>query len=425
MFGNGWGWADTGEWANNGRDMTTTVSQSDGWEVAADAAGELIITERVEVAVVMTEVGAPRTSWRMALLRGLGRGLEWIFGCVCLILGLSLLAALPGVQFFSLGYLLEASARVARTGKLSAGLIGVRTAARLGGAVLGIWLVLLPLRFAASMEQSAALIDAESQVTKNWNLVAVGLLVVTVAHLGVACLRGGRLRHFLLPRMNPRKYVRRLRRGGFYARSVDRLWEFLVGLRLWHYGWLGLRGYVGGLAWLFVPVALLSQGGTHSLLGWLGAILLVLVVPLVPFLQTELALQNRLRAMFAPRAVREVLRRGPLVCGLALVATVVLALPLYLLKIETIPREAVWLPSLVFVMFMLPARLLVGWAYGAAGRRTARRAWWWRWPIRLAIVPLVAIYVLVVWFVQFTAWNGIASLFEQHAFLLPVPFLGM
>ena len=41
------------------------------------------------------------------------------------------------------------------------------------------------------------------------------------------------------------------------------------------------------------------------------------------------------------------------------------------------------------------------------------------------MVPTAAVYVLIVFFSQYAAWNGIWSLYEQHAFLLPVPFMGM
>jgi hypothetical protein len=33
-------------------------------------------------------------------------------------------------------------------------------------------------------------------------------------------------------------------------------------------------------------------------------------------------------------------------------------------------------------------------------------------------------YVLIVFFTQFTSWTGVWSLYEQHAFLVPVPFFG-
>ena len=101
------------------------------------------------------------------------------------------------------------------------------------------------------------------------------------------------------------------------------------------------------------------------------------------------------------------------------------AIPLYLLKIEMIPREAAWLPSLVFVAFLAPARLLVGWAYARSGRRELPRHWAFRALGRLAILLTAPFYVLVVVLAQYTSWGGVWSLYEQHAFLLPVPFLNM
>jgi hypothetical protein len=40
-------------------------------------------------------------------------------------------------------------------------------------------------------------------------------------------------------------------------------------------------------------------------------------------------------------------------------------------------------------------------------------------------LPIEAFYVLIVFFTQYTSWNGVFSLYEQHAFLLPIPFFGM
>jgi hypothetical protein len=96
-----------------------------------------------------------------------------------------------------------------------------------------------------------------------------------------------------------------------------------------------------------------------------------------------------------------------------------------LLKIEMIPREAAWLPSLVFVIFLAPARLLTGWAYARSGRRDRPRHWIFRVLGRVAIVPAAGLYVLVAFMAQYTSWAGVTSLYEQHAFLLPVPFLSM
>src|SRR5262245_45430455 len=61
---------------------------------------------------------------------------EWVFGALTLTITLAALAAVPVLQFLSLGYLLEAAGRIARTGRLRDGFIGVRPAARFGSAVL-------------------------------------------------------------------------------------------------------------------------------------------------------------------------------------------------------------------------------------------------------------------------------------------------
>ena len=100
------------------------------------------------------------------------------------------------------------------------------------------------------------------------------------------------------------------------------------------------------------------------------------------------------------------------------------ALPLYLLKLELTPREVLILPSLVFVVFSWPARVLCGWAVGRAQRQELPRIVVSRWFGRVSIIPTAAIYALVVFLTRYTSWYGTWSLLEQHAFLVPVPFLG-
>src|ERR1700722_12938070 len=67
----------------------------------------------------------------------IGSAAEWVFGVFALIVGLAILSAIPIVQFLSLGYLLEVAGRVARTGRLRDGLVGVRRAARVGSIGVG------------------------------------------------------------------------------------------------------------------------------------------------------------------------------------------------------------------------------------------------------------------------------------------------
>jgi hypothetical protein len=139
----------------------------------------------------------------------------------------------------------------------------------------------------------------------------------------------------------------------------------------------------------------------------------------------RLAASNRLSAVFELSAVRADFTRAPWAFTFAFIITLLFALPLYLLKIEMVPREAAWLPSLVFIAFIFPARLLTGWALSRAARRETPRHWFFRWTGRLPLIPAAAFYVLIVFFTQYTSWNGVWSLYEQHAFLLPVPFFGM
>ena len=228
-----------------------------------------------------------------------------------------------------------------------------------------------------------------------------------------------------------------LRKGGMFAESRDAVWDFIVSLQIPHYFWLGLRGFVGAVIWLFIPILMVisstkvAQGdheaaaGIGGLLGFVGSLLLAAVILYLPFLQAHFAAENRLRAMFQWSVVRAQCRRAPIAFWLALLITLLFAIPLYLLKVAVIPREVVWLPSLVFVAFIFPARIITGWAVGRARHHDRPRFFLFRWMARLAAIPIVLIYVLIVYFTQYTSWYGSWSLFEQHAFLTPVPFVGL
>ena len=125
---------------------------------------------------------------------------------------------------------------------------------------------------------------------------------------------------------------------------------------------------MGTLAWLAIPGGLIAAVGVAPLLAPIGMLLLAIVVPFLPFLQVRYALEGRVSALFSRRAIRERFRCAPWAFAFSLFVLLLAAIPLYLLKIEMIPREAAWLPSLVFVIFLAPARLLTGWAYAKSGR---------------------------------------------------------
>lgn len=384
-----------------------------------------LLTEQSAAAVE----GTAAASRLRRVVRAIGSGLDWAFGLISLLIGLALLSIVPFLNFLSLGYLIHASGRVAATGKLRSGLVGIRKASILGSFFLGAWLVSLPVRIVSSLWKDAELIAPGGPTAQTWQVVLVILASLTALHIGWACLRGGRLRHFLWPA--PVRFFKWLATPDKFGTIRNAVVDYVVSLRLPYYFWLGARGFLGALLWLVIPVGLLilaaqlapDQGGL--VLSIIGGFLLMLVVMHLPFLQTHFALENRFRALFAVKAVRQMFRRAPIAFWLSLFITLLFALPLYLLKIELPPREIAWLPSLLFVVFIFPARLVTGWAVSRANRRAEPRHWFFRWTSRLALVPVVFFYVFFVYLTQYLSWNGALSLLEQHAFMVPAPLMNL
>ena len=351
--------------------------------------------------------------------------LDWCFGFASLLIGLAVLATIPILQFLTLGYLLEAGARVARTGRLRNGFIGIRQTSRIGSIALGTWLLLWPARYVSNIWYSSRLIDANSSETAGWQLFLIILTIISVAQIVWAWFRGGKLHHFFWPA--PIRLIRELFRGGKYVRCRDAVWEFFTSLRLGYYFSLGWRGFLGAFIWLFFPI-LLFIGATsfppemRPLAGLAGVILLFFVFLHLPFLQMNFAVEGKLASMFDTQRIRHLFRRSPLAFCIALTITLTFALPLYLLKIELTPKEVFVLPSLVFVVFIFPARLLTGWAMGRAYRHPKPRNFVVRWISRILGISVVGAYILFIFFTRYTSWHGHWSLLEQHAFMVPVPF---
>lgn len=370
----------------------------------------------------------PRRSLEMMgqAARVVGRAIalvsDRVFGALSLVIALAVLASIPVLQLAALGYLLEGSASVARTGAIRRGLVGVRAATTIGRTALGLVLASMPMWLMASFARSAELIDPAGPVARGWR-IAFGLtLVLSAGHLAIASIRGGGLRPYLWPVGSVRWLLGSRNRGEGYRSARDSLWEFAGSLRLKRTFVVGFCGFIGGLVWLGLPASLLAAGRKAPGLGLLGGAMLVLVVPLIPFLQVQFAVDGTIRSLFRVRGVRSQFARAPLAFAFATGAVLLAAIPLNLFKIEQIPREAVWLPGLFFVLFMAPGRLLIGWAYHRASIREVPRGWLARLVGRVFILAMATLYVLSVFLAQYTAWDGVKSLYEQHAFLLPVAF---
>jgi hypothetical protein len=357
----------------------------------------------------------------------IGSVVEWLCGALTLTVTLAVLSVIPILNFLSLGYLLEASGRVARTKRLRAGFVGVRKAAVFGRIIVGTWLILWPLRFIASMEKDAKLI-ADGSVARGWRIAFFIFGALSIGHIVWACLRGGKLRHFLWPA--PIRFIKWLRTSGKLEKIRTGIVDYVIGLRIGHYFRLGAFGFFGGVLWLAIPVSLLIIGAFLPpaggfLLALLGGGLLFLVALYLPFIQAHYAVENRFGAMFELGRVRQLFRQAPVAFWTALFITLLFSLPLYLLKIEFPPREIAWLPSLFFVAFIFPARLLTGWAMGRALKREQPRHFIFRWLARFSVIPVGGFYVLIVYLTQYLSWHGAFSLIEQHAFLVPSPLLGL
>ncbi|MBN8419236.1 MAG: DUF4013 domain-containing protein [Verrucomicrobia bacterium] len=365
---------------------------------------------------------------RRGFLQSVGSGLDWLFGLAALLVLLAACSVVPVLNFLSLGYLLHVSGTIARTGRFRDGFIGVRKASVLGSIAAGIWIVVWPARLLSDFWRDAELISPGSGVARAWHAGLVAAIVITLGHIVWACVRGGKLRHFLWPQ--PLRFVRWVRAPEKFGNLQRMITEYVVGLRLPFYFWLGLRGFVGALVWLIVPVGILLAAtrlplGGSVLLSLIGGVLLLVVAIHLPFLQAHFAQTDRFGAMFELREVRRLFLRAPLAFWFALLITLLFAVPLYLLKVELTPRELAWLPSLLFVVFIFPARVLTGWAMHRAMRREEPRHWFPRWVARLGIAPVALAYTLVVYFTPYLSWNGAWSLLEQHAFLVPAPLMAL
>ncbi|MEM6365080.1 MAG: DUF4013 domain-containing protein [Planctomycetota bacterium] len=369
----------------------------------------------------------------------------WTVFCFVSLVGLlAVITAIPFLQIASLGYLLTVAGRLARGGTVRDCLPELPIAGRLGLALVALALLRLPIQLLVHWAAVANIVSPNSTQTQILQTSAVLAGLLGGVALSWAWLRGGRLVHYLWPQ--PKRFFRQYWRLETWQQGADHLWQLVAQLSLPSWFWLGLRGMAGTLIWL-IP-AMLIMGVTREadgdgagvlfaiLLLALGAVLLYL-----PMLQVHFATEDSFRAIFQWRNVRRHFSVAPWSWSLSmLIGLVLMPIPLYLLKIEATPQEITWLPCLVFVSFMLPARIAEGLAMRRCRRLTTmepqtppsqsrwRRIWvsGSRWFNRLILMPaIVAIYLGVLTASQYTSWDGIETWLHQHALLVPVPFVGV
>ena len=370
---------------------------------------------------------------RISRLRGgVTRSMVGTFRFVSLVILLALLTAVPIFQLITLGYLVDIAGKLAGGAKLGDALAHRRQAGTIVLAILAVIVAALPSQLLAHWEFVAQSIDPGSVRAGVLRSFALAFSFLAMGYLMWAWIRGGRLKHYLWPQ--PIRLLREGWRWRTWSGAADRLWDFTASLQLPRLLWLGLRCAVGTLVWLIpaVLIIVLNRNGTNGLAGLAGAVsLLALGVALfyLPMLQAHFASQNKLLALFDVRAVRRDFRRAPWAwLGAMFVTLVITPIPLYLLKIEATPREVVWLPCLVFVTFMIPARIAAGAALRRARRRPDPVGIWAalsRWTVRLVMPIVVGIYLAFLYVSQYTSWDGLQTWVQQHAILVPLPFTGI
>ena len=334
-----------------------------------------------------------------------------------LVLLLAVLAAVPFVNVLVFGYLLEAQGRLARGERLRAAFAGFDELPRLGGALVLSWLWVFPVRLLANAVTDAELIvpgHAGALSMVRWAVAAlVGL------HLVLGWAKGARPGDLLRPWRTIRWGLEKLR--GFAAPSEP--WRFDASLA--RIAWLGVVGLLTSLAWLAIPVGLLILSRAppgHPPLGVLGGALLLPVLAWLPLMQVRLAQTGRWRAAFDWRGARAVAAAAPVATAAALAALYVFTLPLYLLKAVLPPSDAMWVVTLVFIVTVLPMRIVIARSCARGVRRGAAAGWFARWAPRLVLVPLLIAYVVVLYLTPLIDSHGTAGLLAQHALLLPAPF---
>lgn len=442
---------------------------------ALEPKGHLIRANGACENLELDSVDSPSCSWPFRLFDGLATFASRLFGIASIIILLAITASIPILQFISFGYLFEVSGRLARQRTFSDAMIGLSKASKLGGVIVGCWFTFLPVRILSSIWEEAHLIDSSSTATMIAKNCLILLIIFSVCHIFTALICGGRLRYFFWPLIAPVslsiwlarrltgintirliiKYsigllapniekdisnarpirnwfppiilLSRIRTENIYTTARDDAWDFLLSLNLKYYMLLGLKGFGGSFVWLLIPTLLLvsasyEEGGLSVLFGILGVLFAIPIFGTLLFLQTHFALDGKLIRFTEVNQVWRNFGRAPIAHLFALTVSLVLALPLFLLKIETIPNELLWTLSLVFIIFSWPARLALGWAYRRGKNAPRSRPWWIRYPMLLASVPVAFAFAIILTLTRYVSWNGALSLFENHVFLLPAPF---
>jgi hypothetical protein len=386
-------------------------------------------------------------------------------------------ATIPIVQLVTLGFFVEVTARVARSGRLRAGLMGAEQGWVVSCLMFGVAVTWLPLWVVSQMRYDASLIDPQAALVARWRMWEYAVFGLTVAHwLGVG-LTGGRLRHFFWPLLVPwyvatgllkrvlstrwaKGVVQRtvgvwfprtvsayyqaeplsnwfvpavlwlhLRQGTLLSAASARFWDGVGSLRpLYFFSW-GLGAFAGLLLWFIGPtlwllLATRAQNEAGEVVFFvLGVVHLFVTLQYYPLVHCRYCATGRWSSYWQWRRAAQRYWASPLRLTLAAAATLVLTFPLWLTRVAMIPYELWWLLSGLYVLCLWPLWLLWGWAwYHATTRAIPVGSWSWGLIWMPLFWSLIAAQVLVTVLSIYTSWQGVFNLLLHPTFSIPTPF---
>lgn len=343
-----------------------------------------------------------------------------VVGVLSLTAGLVFCFAVPVLQFFALGYLLQSAGHVARTRRIRRAFWGVETAARVGSFAAAAGLLLFLFSVLVGFARDAALIDPQSASARFLGVLKYLVGAAIVAQFTIGFVRGLQWSYIFRPISNLRWLISDGWRWSFYRGQIVAALGSLRTLELPELLRLGVLAYLGSWLWLLPPSLLLLGGLREGLFRVLGIAALAYAVTMLPVMQTRFGVDRRWRVFVEGKAARELWARAPVAIFLATFAWLALGLIPYVLLIESFPYGLLWIPSVVFVATTLPARLGMAWAIGRAQGRDRRAGPWLHWPCRLLTYVAALIFSTLVFFAQHVDFRGSWILLDHPAFLFPV-----
>lgn len=364
------------------------------------------------------------------MFRAIGRFAKTIFvgafSFFSLVILLAVVAAVPILNLWALGYLIQAEGNIARTGKFRSAFPLLGRARQLGGTLLGIAVIILPLRYLGGFASDMALIDPTSGSTRFLQILTAVVAIAAFVHLTAALSVGQGGFRFFRPWRNLKMLYREGRSGAFLEARSAAVADFVSDLEIRRNFMLGFLGAAGVLMWTLLPTGLYASAnapqGPQILVTLLGGVLLALVCSWAPILQAGFARDEKFSAYRQLSTARSLFRKAPLLWTLALLVGYALSLVLYLFKIVAPPQDALWMMTIVFIAAIYPARVFLGWVYYWSTTRTKEPHRLWRWLWSLVSVAVCGFYVFLLFFTRNIGAQGKLVLFEQPLLLIPSPF---